>query len=265
MHWGCSQPVDDDAGGIHGEFGTLVNADNYAIFALSIYFQENFHRGDPFEPSGPWRDIPKWMTNPVKPKKPSSNTWANLYDNATIATMDTLAPDYKTTKTQSNTPWCVNGAQPDHDQQPFSRSDAINSINDFCSHTAYWDLTIVPPISMGTGSTKNGKPKATGVDNSKGDNRAVDNGIWLMAKMAQDGCSGSFPFGHGNTADQKKQYCVDRYMTILDNCQTDTTTAKYGGALQYGGCEWYQIAGRTANMTDIFKFPPNGNLTCTRS
>jgi hypothetical protein len=76
MHRGCSNPLDDDAGGIHGEFGTLVNADNYAIFALSIYFQESFSSGEVFEPWGDWRDIPKWATDPVRRKNPSI-TWDN--------------------------------------------------------------------------------------------------------------------------------------------------------------------------------------------
>ncbi|KAJ8061053.1 hypothetical protein OCU04_010130 [Sclerotinia nivalis] len=238
--YGCSNSgVSTKNGGVNGEFGTVVNADNYAIFALSIYFQETLSVSSPFEPAGSWRDIPKRLVDPA-PRSSTSNAYpgadASLYlvdvpDNSNI---EGSAFDLVTTTSQPNSPLCVDGSQADPDQQYFSRSNAVQSIDDFRSESDYWGISIVSSISFGTDRTSNSKSQVTGIDNSKEDNHAVDDGTWLAAKMAAEGCIGSFAFGHGTTSDQKKQYCVDHSTTVLDDCQTDTTSARYGGALQYG-------------------------------
>jgi len=160
---------------------------------------------------------------------------------------------------------CVDANSVDPEQQPFNRDDAIKSINEFCSNKDYQKLQIITPVSFGTGKTSDGRGKTQGLDNSQGTppDNTVSNGIWLSASIAnRDGCGASYKFGHGNDEKSATEYCTSRFTDLLDNCQTDTRTAKYGGSLAYG-CEYYQIAGRYGNSTAVFANPSKGNLQCT--
>ena len=56
----------DEDGGYNGEFGAAINADNYVMFAMSVYFQETLSRQAPIEPKDPrYKDIPKRFVEPV--------------------------------------------------------------------------------------------------------------------------------------------------------------------------------------------------------
>lgn len=57
--------LEDKKGGYKGEFGTAINSENYVAFALSVYFQETLSVQAPFEPEGPWRNIPRRFVDPV--------------------------------------------------------------------------------------------------------------------------------------------------------------------------------------------------------
>jgi hypothetical protein len=149
----------------------------------------------------------------------------------------------------------------DPEQQPFTRDDAVKAIYDLCSKQDYMKIQVVTPISFGNGKMPDGRGKSTGLDNSQGtlpDNTA-NNGLWLSASIAnRDGCGSSYQFGYGNTAGDKTKYCVARFTSVLDGCQTNTGTTKYGGSLAYG-CEYYQIAGRYAN---VFAESDAGTFQC---
>ena len=47
---GPLKKVSDDKGGYNGEFGTTINAENYALFALSVFVQETYSVTTPYEP-----------------------------------------------------------------------------------------------------------------------------------------------------------------------------------------------------------------------
>jgi len=64
--YGSSTPVRDEDGGYNGEFGAAINADNYVMFAMSVYFQETLSRQAPIEPKDPrYKNIPKRFVEPV--------------------------------------------------------------------------------------------------------------------------------------------------------------------------------------------------------
>lgn len=64
--FGSTTPVKDSDGGYNGEFGTAINADAYAMFAMSVYFQETLSRQAPIEPADPrYKNIPRSFVEPV--------------------------------------------------------------------------------------------------------------------------------------------------------------------------------------------------------
>jgi hypothetical protein len=121
---------------------------------------------------------------------------------------------------------------------------------------------MVPPISYGDGKTPAGQKKAMQFGNSvSSSDRTVKNGIWLNARFFDEECMGSTAFAQGSSSDDKTAYCTNHFMSILDDCQTDTQTAKYGGALQTD-CLYYQIQGRTANTTNNYIMKQPDALIC---
>jgi hypothetical protein len=174
----------------------------------------------------------------------------------------TVSSDPTPTPTPAPTipdPVCADSSTPG--SLPFSQADATQKIQDFCSDSDYWNITIVPSISFGTGQTSSGLAKAPGLDNSNFDDHTAPDGIWMEITFADNGCIGSFQVGQGATPDEKTQHCVDRFGKILNNCNTDTVDNKYGGTLT-DHCGFYQLTGRTADTQNLFEPGPNGALIC---
>lgn len=120
---------------------------------------------------------------------------------------------------------------------------------------------LVPPISMGTGKTSNGIPKAIGVDNSPATDQIPANNIWLsMSFASKTSCIGSFIFGQGATDVEKTQHCVDHFNQILNGCYTNTLTEKIGGTL-VDQCALYTLTGNKLKP-ETFTPGANGDLTC---
>lgn len=64
--YGSTTKVDNEDGGYNDEAETAINADNYTMFAMSVYFQETLSRQAPYEPKDPrYKDIPKEFVDPV--------------------------------------------------------------------------------------------------------------------------------------------------------------------------------------------------------
>ncbi|KAF8859275.1 hypothetical protein BDZ45DRAFT_689375 [Acephala macrosclerotiorum] len=263
--YGSTTPVSNSDGGYNNEFGTAINADNYAMFAMSVYFQESLSRQAPFEPNNPgYKDIQKSFVDPV-PNHPDALNFSgdslDTYDNSSITDVN-LFTDATPFVAITDRALCIDESIPDPFQQPFSRSDTIGNINAFCQDSFKWDFQMVPPISYGNGKTPGGANKAIQFDNSvSSSDRTVKNGIWLNVIFFDEGCMGSIPFAWGSTSEEKTASCTNQFMSILDGCQTDTQTAKYGGALATG-CLYYQIQGRTANTTDNYIMGETGPLIC---
>ncbi|KAH6671868.1 hypothetical protein B0J14DRAFT_669318 [Halenospora varia] len=270
--YGSATPVKNEDGGHNGEHGAAINAENLNLFALSVYFQEKLSLQAPFEPAdGEWRYQLKYWSDPVPTTRPLSifedlsgaenNT---QYANDRLAQSASLTPLSQYGKTRKGVALCVNGDQPEPHQIPFDRQDAITTINIFCSVPTRWDFQLVPPISVGTGLSEgdHGAKKTMKFDNMKSpDEPVVDNGIWLNVRFWDEECSGFAPFTIGTSPQEKTQYCTDKFMGILDNCQTNTVTAKHGGSF-LDGCLYYQIQGRAANTTDNYAMGPFGALKC---
>jgi len=167
-----------------------------------------------------------------------------------------------------NTPWedpgipdpvCV--STPSLDERPFKQADATRYIQEFCSTSKYWDITLVPQISYGTGLTDSGSRKALSVDNLKGNAPTPPDGIWMQVGFSDSGCIGSFKFGQGKTPEEKTRHCIGRLSKILNNCNTDTVEKKYGGTLT-DGCAFYQLTARAPNVKAVFAPRPGGKLLC---
>ncbi|TVY85113.1 hypothetical protein LSUE1_G000442 [Lachnellula suecica] len=268
--YGSTTPVKNEDGGYNEEFGTAINADNYGMFAMSVYFQETLSRQAPYEPKNPqWRNIPKKNVEPVPGH-------LNMFNDGIYPPHED--PDiYNTSNTNTssaltiNTPplpasikdkaLCINETIPNPFQQPFARNDAISNINAFCKDNYKLKIQMVAHIDWGTGVTSTGQNKWYQFDNGAGPNHTVENGIWLGVRFFDEGCQKSVPFAAGNNTSEKIAYCTKNFMSVLDDCQTNTITAKYGGALQTD-CLYYQIQGRTANTTFNYRIKGGGSLIC---
>ncbi|CZR64404.1 uncharacterized protein PAC_14302 [Phialocephala subalpina] len=205
--YGASTPGHDKDGGYNGEFGTAISADNYAMFALSVYFQEILSRQAPYEPEDPRY-------------KQSPDVWLSQYQIASVSSLDD-DPDMYNSSTETITP----SVSPTFTDlvSPLTRSDAIGNINAFCQDNFKWDFQIVPPISYGNGKTPAGNNKAMQFDNSvSSTDRIVKNGFWLNVVFYDRFGIGSMPFTQGSTSGEKIASCTNPSMAILDCCQTDT-------------------------------------------
>lgn len=166
---------------------------------------------------------------------------------------------------QTNTipvPQCA-GAPSGPPQVAFPQPDADADIIKFCSNRAYWDLDIVPLVSWGTGRTSDGRAKVNIVSDSYPINSGADN-LWLSLSSNEDSCIGSFQFTYGANDDERLARCVDRFRIILNGCNTDTITDKFGGQLN-DVCALYRITARTSDQSNplIIKSETDpGTFTC---
>ncbi|KAH8909286.1 hypothetical protein BR93DRAFT_388432 [Coniochaeta sp. PMI_546] len=121
---------------------------------------------------------------------------------------------------------------------PFPQPPVEEYITAFCSDREMFQKVIVPPISYGNGKTDDGRTKVVGVigdypvPNSK-------NKLWLGLLYTHQACMGTFQFAVGKNDQDSIDHCKIRLRTILNGCQTDTTTAKLGGKLTDVCAQYY--------------------------
>lgn len=193
------------------------------------------------------KDDPKALTKVwIEKSEEYSHTWSGP-----SAQVDT-----------SGLPKCA-GTPTSTPQVAFPQPDADALIRQFCSNRAYWNLDIVPLVSFGTGLTSDGRHKALGASDSFPINEGTDN-LWLGLSFKEDSCVGSFPFTFGTNDDERLAHCVDRFRIVLNGCNTDTTTAKFGGELD-DVCSVYRMTARKSGQADPMTLKSQtdpGTFTC---
>ncbi|KAF4985137.1 hypothetical protein FDECE_16788 [Fusarium decemcellulare] len=255
------------------EEGITMNADNYAQYALSKYVQSKLD-GNQY----PWLPIADkqaedWFqrsfallvygdngtfgvntaalpsdvaTENDDDKDYTANDLGDdeVVELANDPDTDTLVPDSDYSEDFRNdlrqwagyvrtpAPKCAGSAD---DRIAFPASDAEAAIKDFCSADGFYGNVFVPPINIGTGATTDGKGKALGVSGNYETNGGKDK-IWLGAYFAGGACIG----------------------TVLNGCDTDTTTSKYGGRLKEV-CLVYQIQAVGKDDEDPTGTVPSGD------
>ncbi|KAI0516856.1 hypothetical protein F5B22DRAFT_183430 [Xylaria bambusicola] len=113
----------------------------------------------------------------------------------------------------------------------FPQPAAENFINDLCNSSQLYPVFIVPPISIGTGSTSSGHPKSLGVSASYAIPDSSDK-LYVGALFDNGGCVGGSQFGLGMDDAERLDHCKARLRTALNGCQTSTTTDKQGGMVK---------------------------------
>ncbi|EQB57145.1 hypothetical protein CGLO_02782 [Colletotrichum gloeosporioides Cg-14] len=143
----------------------------------------------------------------------------------------------------------------------FSQPEAEEHINNFCSNSAYWENVIVSPLANGTAETSDGNPKSSGTSYPYKITGSGDR-LWLGLMYSRESCTGTFRFTLGKTDEEKRDYCRARFRTILNGCQTDTTTAKKGGILNKE-CGTYGVIASKDNPFSMEKWYGDlGTLVC---
>ncbi|KAI0165031.1 hypothetical protein GGR57DRAFT_221417 [Xylariaceae sp. FL1272] len=76
-------------------------------------------------------------------------------------------------------------------------------------------------------------------------------------------CISGFQPTIGSSENERLNNCVDRFNSVLDDCQKTTTTAKRGGFL-HDYCRIYAITARSADDGDPWEhwFGPRGDFAC---
>ncbi|KAI4250787.1 MAG: hypothetical protein L6R42_008630, partial [Xanthoria sp. 1 TBL-2021] len=122
--------------------------------------------------------------------------------------------------------------KPPEGSKKFDIADAKKAIDEFCNDQSYWPFYIVSPVAL----TKKGVlPKSPGFT------KAVDlpNKDRVVLQLAWDqgkGCGG-FSLFTGANGDSE---CHDRFTSILDNCDPNSTI-KQGGYLSENSCLIYRL------------------------
>jgi len=143
----------------------------------------------------------------------------------------------------------------------FPQPPVEDFIDNFCNDRTYWDTVLTPSVSFGTGQTSDGRGKALGVSNPY-DLPDTSDKLWIAMMFTRDNCTGASQFTFGKDDDAKLAHCKDRFRTVLNGCQTDTITEKFGGMLQ-DVCIEYRITGQPdgAKPFDGW-FGNGGDFTC---
>ncbi|KAK1676385.1 hypothetical protein BDP55DRAFT_631543 [Colletotrichum godetiae] len=145
-----------------------------------------------------------------------------------------------------------------YDGAAFAQPLAERYIHGFCSQQGFLYYIFAPFISFGLTHTSDGRPKtpAMGVGYGAGLR------IWLLLMFIHESCLGFFRFTLRNTAEEKRDYCKSRFLTILNGCGTDTITAKKGGRL-VEGCRVYRMVSATDSpFTDDELSKDRGEVQC---
>ncbi|KAI4596708.1 hypothetical protein KJ359_005050 [Pestalotiopsis sp. 9143b] len=157
------------------------------------------------------------------------------------------------------TPTCSSDNDPGFDQA--STEDHIQT---FCGDKTFWETVLVPPVSVGTGLTSDGRGKAIGVTANYTLPGTTDL-LWLGMEFTNDTCIGFSQFTTGTTDREKLDHCTERFDTILNGCQTGTTTAKTGGQLQ-DVCIVYTIMRHSSDVDPYDAYSKdNGDFTCKQT
>lgn len=97
----------------------------------------------------------------------------------------------------------------------FSVDDADASIKDFCSDTNLYNEFFTPPISKGTGETKDGNTKALGASGSYETNSGNDK-LWIGAYFANGSCTGMYTWSPKGEGLCDTDLCLDRFRAIVN-------------------------------------------------
>jgi hypothetical protein len=87
--FGCAQKQPDSVVSENGEWGSTVNADNYAYFANSIYFREQLQQQEPATPTGNWQGLAASTVSPPLKTSQPFDPLLSLGVNASILDNDT--------------------------------------------------------------------------------------------------------------------------------------------------------------------------------
>ncbi|KAL2830891.1 hypothetical protein BDW59DRAFT_158326 [Aspergillus cavernicola] len=191
-------------------------------------------------------------------------TLPNQVDTVTLAPdsdyPDTFNSEIEQWSTYVNTPdpkCAKSGDSAPSGRSSFSAADAEKKIKDFCSDTDLYGRVFTPPISQGTGETKDGKTKALGAYGSYEINGGKDN-LWLGAFFASGSCTGMYTWPPTGDGLRDTDLCIDRFRAIINGCDTSTTDGKYGGSLQEV-CLVYQVIAVGSDKPDPTGTIPSGD------
>lgn len=166
------------------------------------------------------------------------------------STADKDRPDPNQNINPPRSPRCDNTGD-----DSFLEAEANTEIDDFCDTIEDWKhIIIVPPISTGTGATRNGRNKALGIYNEGPSINGTDKKIWLGITFAQDHCIGSFSVAGGNK-EKDIINCKSYFKTILSGCGGS------GGILQ-NSCDVWYLKLSTGNPADTY-WQNRGNIECS--
>jgi hypothetical protein len=87
--FGCAQKQPDSVVSENGEWGSTVNADNYAYFANSIYFREHLRQQEPATPTWDWQKFAKTVVSPPLKTSRAFDPLLSLGVNTSILDNDT--------------------------------------------------------------------------------------------------------------------------------------------------------------------------------
>ena len=226
---------DINKGGGAGRAST--NADSYAWLTNSLYFQEltgyfprppRWRQADEPVMSGEAARAasPLFLHLGVVEEDTTEDEFEALFDQHLEVILQSPEPDIIPTNPDDlPEPDCASGGT------SFAAADVEQHLYDLCSDDSMWGTTVVPYISTGNRETKDGWPKSSGV--SRGfDMPGSDDKLWAGIMFSRESCQGLFTIGIGESAQEKQDYCWERFRAVLHGCQTDTTTEKMGGELK---------------------------------
>ncbi|KAL4931665.1 uncharacterized protein BDV17DRAFT_288726 [Aspergillus undulatus] len=274
------------------EEGITMNADNYAQYALSKYVQSKldgnqypwlpladkqaedwFRRTNAllvYDSDGNFGVNTGALPNDVATDDEADTDYtANDLGDDEVVTLDndpdtdTLAPDsdYPDDFNSQIRQWSgyIDTPAPEcagssGDRKSFTAADGENAIKSFCGNTGLYDMVFTPPINQGTGQTPDGKGKALGASGSYDVNGGSDK-LWIGAYFAGGACTGTVTWPPTGAGLRDTDLCMDRFRTVLNGCDTDTTDSKYGGSLQ----DVYQLQAVGADSDDPTGTIPSGD------
>ncbi|RYP00514.1 hypothetical protein DL764_006483 [Monosporascus ibericus] len=103
----------------------------------------------------------------------------------------------------------------------FHKSIARGAMQVLCGNKDNWDKVITPPISLGSGSTEDGKEKTWKVTTNSRVPTGTDE-VWTGMLFAQDSCMGFSNFVVGKDDSEKLLDCTAKYIKIMEECSNES-------------------------------------------
>jgi hypothetical protein len=227
---------------IAGPQAALSNVDNHVFFLICKWMYKTF---------GVAASGPKfaWATAPMGKREDDDNpadfddfdSWDDDSDNDTPEAMPNFEVNeddddfYGGTASTATPAWdmtCMSSVATDGPTTDVTY--ATEQINTYCTYLEQNSVSMscqTPYAPIGYAASESNS----------------DDTMWLTIQWDEDTCQGLGPFNI------EVDDCKEKMLTLLNGCDTDTTTAKYGGALEQN-CLLYQLALLKGN-SDI---PPEG-------